>query len=81
MHGHSLRRRQLVIGALAGAAALPFGLGGCSDGGKAGVLQVGGLPVTCNLTLPVACVSRAKANAAAGAQGSPFAYEYAKFNG
>jgi NitT/TauT family transport system substrate-binding protein len=81
VHGPSLRRRQLVIGALAGAAALPFGLGGCSDGGKPGVLQVGGLPVTCNLTLPVACVARAKANAAAGAQPPPFAYEFAKFNG
>ncbi len=36
-------------------------------------LLVGGLPVTCNLTLPVACVARAKAGGAA--------FEYSKYNG
>lgn len=37
--------------------------------------MVGGLPVTCNLTLPVACAARAKA------QGSGAAFEYSKYNG
>ena len=46
-------------------------------------LLVGGLPVTCNLTLPVACVARAAANSAAkGAAGGPqFEFEYSKYNG
>src|SRR6185369_17068287 len=44
-------------------------------------LQVGGLPVTCNLTLPVACVARATANAQ-DKSGSPrFEFEYSKYNG
>jgi NitT/TauT family transport system substrate-binding protein len=77
----SVRRRQLVLGALAGAAALPFGLGACSSTRGPGPLQVGGLPVTCNLTLPVACAARAAANKAAGASAPGFAYEYSKFNG
>jgi len=71
-----------MLGALAGAAAasLPFGLSSCSgSGGSAGsVLQVGGLPVTCNLTLPVACTARNLANAK---QSSGFAYQYQKFSG
>ena len=61
------------------AATLPFGLSSCSDR-KQGILQVGGLPVTCNLTLPVACVARETANKAAA--GAPaFQYEYSKFSG
>lgn len=44
-------------------------------------LQVGGLPVTCNLTLPVACVARASANAADKGSGPKFEYEYSKYNG
>jgi len=71
-------RRQFLQTAL--AAALPFNLLSCG-GRKPGPLQVGGLPVTCNLTLPVACVARDKANQAA-AEGAPrFHYEYSKFNG
>jgi NitT/TauT family transport system substrate-binding protein len=42
-------------------------------------LLVGGLPVTCNLTLPVACTARAAANAK-GANPA-FAFEYSKYNG
>ena len=41
-------------------------------------LVVGGLPVTCNLTLPVACVAREAANKAGG---PAFQYEYSKYNG
>jgi NitT/TauT family transport system substrate-binding protein len=60
-----------------GAAALPLGLLSCSSGEKANALVVGGLPVTCNLTLPVACEARAAANKA-----SPgFAFEYSKYSG
>ncbi len=41
---------------------------------------MGGLPVTCNLTLPVACVARATSNAAMGV-GPQFGFEYSKYNG
>jgi NitT/TauT family transport system substrate-binding protein len=74
---NTIGRRQFLQAAL--AATLPFGLSSCSDR-KQGILQVGGLPVTCNLTLPVACAARENANkAAAGTPG--FQYEYSKFNG
>jgi len=42
-------------------------------------LVVGGLAVTCNLTLPVSCVARQTLNQRAGT--SQFAYEYSKYNG
>lgn len=70
-------RRQFLQATL--AAALPFSLVACADR-KAGPLQVGGLPVTCNLTLPVACVARDMANKAAAGEAA-FRYEYSKFNG
>ena len=73
----SIQRRQLLQAAL--LAALPLGLVACAEDRKQGALQVGGLPVTCNLTLPVACVARDMANKAAGSQA--FQYEYSKFNG
>ena len=43
--------------------------------------MVGGLPVTCNLTLPVACVARAAANTAGKAGQPQFFYEYSKYSG
>jgi NitT/TauT family transport system substrate-binding protein len=42
---------------------------------------VGGLPVTCNLTLPVACVAKAASNDAATAGSLRFDYEFSKFSG
>jgi NitT/TauT family transport system substrate-binding protein len=71
-------RRQLLQAAL--ASTLPLGLWSCG-GAKSNVLQVGGLPVTCNLTLPVACTARAAKNAAAPAGAPRFEYGYSKFNG
>jgi len=70
-------RRQLLQAAC--LAPLPLALWGCG-GGERPVL-VGGLPVTCNLTLPVACTARAKANAALPAGAPRHAYEYLKFSG
>jgi len=75
---NSIGRRQFLA-ALA-TAALPLGLSACAARTK-GPLQVGGLPVTCNLTLPVACVSRDAQNKAAPAGATNFQYEYSKFNG
>jgi NitT/TauT family transport system substrate-binding protein len=67
------RRRSLVIGGA--AAALPFGLGRRALAARP-PLVVGGLPVTCNLTLPVACVARASDASAAAGQ-----FEYGKYSG
>ena len=70
-----LERRQWLLGAsaLAGLSALPRIARASAD-----PLQVGGLPVTCNLTLPVACTARAAENAGAGPK---FEFEYSKYNG
>jgi NitT/TauT family transport system substrate-binding protein len=77
----SINRRQLLQGAL--AAALPLGGFSCSSGSadKDAPLVVGGLPVTCNLTLPVACQSREKSNNTLPADAPRFAFEYSKYNG
>jgi NitT/TauT family transport system substrate-binding protein len=76
---HFLRRRQVLQGSI--AAALSGGLLSCSAQSRSGALIVGGLPVTCNLTLPIACVARAAANAAGPGAGPRFEYEYSKYNG
>ena len=78
MSTNTIGRRQFLQAAL--ATALPFGLLSC-DNRKKKSLQVGGLPVTCNLTLPVACTARNAANHAAPAGTPTFQYEYSKFNG
>jgi NitT/TauT family transport system substrate-binding protein len=74
-----LTRRQALARGLA-AAALPLGFVGCSER-KANSLIVGGLPVTCNLTLPVACVAKAAQNGAAAAGTPKYEFEYSKYNG
>jgi NitT/TauT family transport system substrate-binding protein len=68
---HFRRRRLALMGAA--AAAFPFGIATPARAAR-GPLVVGGLPVTCNLTLPVACVARASESGAA-----PF--EYSKYSG
>ena len=78
--GTTLNRRHVLKAAM--AAALPWGMGGCSSGEKSGdePLVVGGLPVTCNLTLPVACVGKNRA-IESGSAGNPFRFEYSKYSG
>src|SRR5688572_12628711 len=45
-------------------------------------LTVGGLPVTCNLTLPIACLARAlDKEAGTNGNGSRPTFEYARYNG
>jgi NitT/TauT family transport system substrate-binding protein len=78
MNTHRLSRRAVLQGLT--AAALPLGFGACTKH-DSNALVVGGLPVTCNLTLPVACVARAAANGAAGAGASKFEFQYSKYNG
>jgi len=77
--GHFHRRRLLLRGVI--AAAVPGAVLSCSSESKGGALVVGGLPVTCNLTLPIACVARATANKAGAAAAPLFEYEYSKYNG
>ncbi len=71
-----LRRRQLIRAGL--AAALPLAVPALARSAPA-PLVVGGLPVTCNLTLPVACVAKAAAMKQGG--GQPVGFEYAKYSG
>src|SRR5688572_31944635 len=75
---NSTGRRRFLQAAT--AAALAHGLGACARDANAPLL-VGGLPVTCNLTLPVACVAREQANRAALVGAPRFNYAYSKFSG
>jgi NitT/TauT family transport system substrate-binding protein len=73
-------RRDVLRGGA--AAALSLGALTCSRAPSGDApLVVGGLPVTCNLTLPVACEARAASNRSAPAGATRFAYQYQKFNG
>jgi NitT/TauT family transport system substrate-binding protein len=72
-----LSRREVLRGM---AAALPLAAFGCSRTDP-NSLTVGGLAVTCNLTLPVACVGKNAANQAVPPGAPRFNYEYTKFNG
>jgi NitT/TauT family transport system substrate-binding protein len=77
MNKYGVSRRQVLQGL---AATAPLALLGCT-GSKPNALVVGGLPVTCNLTLPVACVAKNATNGTAPATAPRFEYEYSKYNG
>ena len=62
------------------AMAVASSLSGCS-GKKSDALVIGGLPVTCNLTLPVACVGKMTANSSSPPGTPRFEYAYTKYNG
>ena len=70
------RRRQLLKGAVAGA--LPLAVPSLALAAADPVL-VGGLPVTCNLTLPVAVAAKVASNAKLGVAGASFAFS--KYSG
>jgi NitT/TauT family transport system substrate-binding protein len=72
--------RRHVLQSLAAAAALPLGTFGCTQE-NANSLTVGGLAVTCNLTLPVTCVAKTKINSTAPAGSPKFAFQYSKYQG
>jgi NitT/TauT family transport system substrate-binding protein len=72
-------RRQLLGGALA-AAALPA-LTWPASAAASEPLVVGGLAVTCSLTLPVACAAKAVANGADKSGAPQLAFGYSKYNG
>src|SRR5262249_8169209 len=73
-----LSRRQVLRGLA--ATSLPFTAVSCSRQNPNSLI-VEGLPVTCNLTLPVACVGKNKANDSVAAGAPRFDYQYQKING
>jgi NitT/TauT family transport system substrate-binding protein len=76
---HTLDRRRLIGGALGVGAVAGLAGAGCSGGSSdsaAKPLMVGGLAVTCNLTLPVACEANEAAKTAQN-----LAFGYSKYNG
>jgi len=75
LSAYSHQRRQLLLG-MAAASTLPLGLTACSPSENSKLLVVGGLPVTCNLTLPVACVAKAAASGTSGV-----GFQYSKYSG
>jgi NitT/TauT family transport system substrate-binding protein len=77
MNRYVVSRRRVLQGL---AATVPLGMLGCAAK-KPNSLIVGGLPVTCNLTLPVACVGKLTANGTAPATAPKYEYEYSKYNG
>ncbi|MET0355187.1 MAG: ABC transporter substrate-binding protein [Cellvibrio sp.] len=82
IHNDFLIRRRLLKGAAMTGAMLPFsGLLSCSKKSEGKILQVGGLPVTCNLTLPVACTAKAANSLQGNASANDVAFEYNKYSG
>lgn len=77
--GGNLISRRRALQSLA-ALALPLAAAGCGRRNP-NSLVVGGLPVTCNLTLPVACVGRGVLNQSLPTGAPRFEYEYSKYNG
>src|SRR3954465_7343472 len=75
---YSISRRQLLQSL--SAAALPLGAFSCARANP-DALVVGGLPVTCNLTLPVACVAKGQSNKSASPGARKFDYQYSKYSG
>ena len=72
------RRQMLGVLGAGVVASAAFPIAGCSSPAQAETLTVGGLAVTCNLTLPVACASNATENK--GGASKP-AFEYRKYSG
>jgi NitT/TauT family transport system substrate-binding protein len=77
----NMQRREFLRSAAAVAAGLPLAAhwNGARAANDSEPLLVGGLPVTCNLTLPVACAARQMALDAKTASGRPF--EFSKYSG
>jgi NitT/TauT family transport system substrate-binding protein len=79
---HRLDRRQVLRGM---AATLPvLALPGFVRPAAAQTvkrLTIGALPVTCNLTLPIASVAKSAANKAGNSAAAPYEFEFSKYSG
>lgn len=71
-------RREILQGIA--ALSLPLAGSGCGHTDPNSLI-VGGLPVTCNLTLPVTCAARELINRSLSPAATPFKYQYSKYNG
>jgi NitT/TauT family transport system substrate-binding protein len=82
MNRPQFSRRQILKGLLASAlpCAVAAGSTACVEEDPDS-LSVGGLPVTCNLTLPIACAGRAAIDASQRSSETRFEYRYSKYNG
>jgi len=76
----NFQQRRNVLKAMTSAFALPLISTSCSNQSDPNLIQIGGLPVTCNLTLPIACTAKAAA-LAAGDLRQQVAFEYSKYSG
>ena len=74
-----LGRREFMQGLV--AASLPLGLASCGGNDRPNALVVGGLPVTCNLTLPVACVAKSASNRALPPEAPRYEFQFSKYSG
>jgi NitT/TauT family transport system substrate-binding protein len=82
--GRNLNRRRMLRGALGvgavAAAAIPV-VRLLTPAAAAQPLTVGGLAVTCNLTLPVACAANNAANPFGTSDAAQLAFGYSKYSG
>ena len=82
--GRFVDRRLLVRGALAAGAAAAVAIPArrlLTPAAVADPVTVGGLAVTCNLTLPVACAANQAANPFGTRDAAQLAFQYAKYSG
>lgn len=76
---HFEQRRKLLLG-MASMAVLPLGAVSCAPVHDPNRLIIGGLPVTCNLTLPIACAGKAL-HLPAELGADDVAFQYARYSG
>jgi NitT/TauT family transport system substrate-binding protein len=76
---HRFLDRRTFLQGLA-AASLPASLWSCSKSNPNSLI-VGGLPVTCNLTLPVACAAKALSNTQLPPAAPRYDFTYSKYSG
>ena len=83
--GGKLKRRQVLVrGALAAGGLAALALPArrlLAPGEAAEPVTVGGLAVTCNLTLPIACAANEAANPFGTRDAAQLAFDYARYSG
>ena len=82
--GHPVDRRLLLRGALGAGAAAAVAIPAVrllTPAAEAQPVTVGGLAVTCNLTLPIACAANQAANPFGTRDASQLAFGFSRYNG
>jgi NitT/TauT family transport system substrate-binding protein len=83
-HRRDVARRWLLRGALGAGAAAALALPArrfLAPAAEAEPVKVGGLAVTCNLTLPIASAANEAANPFGMAEGGRLAFQFSRYNG